>query len=400
MSDEHAITTAGDLTAVPKVVMNLAEALAAKHGDVTVAMENRGLHLYMASPVALERDGDIELRKRHLAVNADRYLGTGSWGSRRGTYDNDLSARCMKYEKPYRVTELLAMSPLATRGIRATESSVKIGSVGKFLVDDGNGNMIPQPPGRVWALTDLPEGHQAIQYLRHRGFDPEAITRQFGGSYCYDQNLPARMYRELPGGFRDTPQGRIIFNIDMLGVRRGWQARLIEMTMGDVHMVWHPYDDEWKILKVRTGDKWKLTPEFAEYDDVKWDPSKYKTGTGTLRNSAIMGLDAAIMDNALHDRCALVICEGPLDAARLGPPAVAILGKSMSHEQARILRKTARHLIFVPDNDTAGMKSLARVREVLSGADLRIAELPAKVKDAGEMSYDQAHDFMQRILSK
>ena len=397
MSIDTTITTAGDLNEVPRSVMNLAKALAMKHGDVLVAREARGLHLYMASPIALERDGDIELRKRHLAVNADKYLYLGAWAKRRGTYNNDLCARCMKYEKPYTVTDLLMMVPLASRGIQATTHDVKVGSVNKFLVDDGRGNMIPQPPGRVWSLTELPGDHQAIMYLRARRFDPEAIERQFGAGYCYDENLPRRFYRELPGGMRDTPQGRLIFNIDMEGVRRGWQARLLEMTVGPAHLVWHPYADEWRLLKVKADDKWMLTPEFTD-PDLAWDPSKYKTGTGTLRNSALMGLDAATAWNKETGHSTIVVCEGPLDAARFGPPAVATLGKSMSHEQARLLRKNARRIVYVPDNDIHGQKAVARVREVLTGVDLVVLDLPKDVKDAGDMSYDRAAELLAPVL--
>lgn len=200
MNTELTITTAGDLDMVPRPVMNLAQALARKHGDVLVAREARGLHLYMASPEALERDGDIELKKRHLAVNADKFLGLGFFARRKGTYDNERSARCMKYEKPYGVSELLSMSPLASRGIHETTHDVKIGSVNKFLVDDGQGNMIPQPPGAVWRLSELDPSHQSIQYLEARRFDPRAIERQFSAEYCYSENLPRKYYRELPGG--------------------------------------------------------------------------------------------------------------------------------------------------------------------------------------------------------
>lgn len=394
---ESSVTTTGGLSGVPQSVMNLAQALARKHGDVTIARENRGLHLYMASPEALSRDGAIEIKKRHLALNAERYLAIGPWSRRKGTYDQDRSARCMKYEKAYNVSELLAMSPLAARGIQETTHDVKVGSVSKHLVDDGNGNMIPPPPGKVLALGDLSEGHPALVYLKSRGFSPKLLEDQFGASYCYEEALPRKYYPELSGGFRDTPQGRIVFNIDMYGVRRGWQARLIEMIVGDAHLVWHPYADEWQLLKVRSGKGWELTPAFT-HDELEWKPSKYKTGTGTARNSAIMGLDAALKWNKDHGTSTLIVCEGPLTAAKFRSPAVATLGKSISFEQARIIRKAARRAVYVPDNDLSGTKATARAREVLTGLDLKILELPKDVNDAGELSYDAASALIMPFI--
>ena len=55
-------------------ITDLANRLAYIHGSVRVAIENSGMHLYLASPACLEEDGLIELTKKHLAVNVDKWL--------------------------------------------------------------------------------------------------------------------------------------------------------------------------------------------------------------------------------------------------------------------------------------------------------------------------------------
>ncbi|MDF1863078.1 MAG: hypothetical protein P1U87_22875 [Verrucomicrobiales bacterium] len=75
--------------------MRLAEALSRIHGQVSVARETGGLHLYMASPAKLTLTGDKELRSRHLAVNAEKFFSLGDWQPQRGKYDHDLCGMCM-----------------------------------------------------------------------------------------------------------------------------------------------------------------------------------------------------------------------------------------------------------------------------------------------------------------
>ena len=63
MSEKRLFETAGVLTNdnVPGQVRALVESLAALHGDVTLAKEARGIHICLACPGCLEREGDREL---------------------------------------------------------------------------------------------------------------------------------------------------------------------------------------------------------------------------------------------------------------------------------------------------------------------------------------------------
>ncbi len=208
----------------PPEVQILAEALSARHGDVSVRFESSGLHLYMAAPCELESDGRIELEKCHLAVNADRFLRRGRFAAMPRTVNEDRSAQCMKCGKGYLVSRLLAWPKLDDRGIKDTTHKVKVSSATACLVDDGRGNKIPPPPGRCRLITELPHDHVAVQYLVGRQYDLPTLVRQFRCSYC-EEELPEDHelgigYRRLAAGFNDTPQGRIIFFGDIDGVQK------------------------------------------------------------------------------------------------------------------------------------------------------------------------------------
>ena len=118
--------------------MKLAQRLAAIHGPVRVAAESSGLHLYLASPACLEEDGLIELTKKHLAVNVDKWFRGEEW-----------CALCMKTETPYSVNDLVSMQSLEARGYQDVQREVTVQAKDNaaFLEDDGRGHMVPKSPG-------------------------------------------------------------------------------------------------------------------------------------------------------------------------------------------------------------------------------------------------------------
>jgi hypothetical protein len=271
-------------------------------------------------------------------------LGLGAFRRLRGTYNADKSARCMKTGTNYSVSTLLRMKPLAARGIRANDSSPKItiNDTSRSLVRDANGNMVPDVPGATVPLTELPADHPAIFYLTQRGYTAAALVHQFGAAWC-TQELPedaakGRFYKRFAHGFRDTPQNRIVLFIDIYGVRRGWQARYLEHSADGVKHVFHPYTSQWVAVARKIDDKWEPLPGFEK---ERFDLSKYKTAFGAKRNEVVMGLDAAVRWNTAMrpGKPALcVVSEGPLDAARFGAPGLAVLGKSLSDNQASLTK--------------------------------------------------------------
>ena len=103
-----------------------------------------------------------------------------------------------------------------------------------------------------------------------------------------------------------------------------------------------------------------------------------------------MGFDAALRWNTDNNMSTPIvfIVEGPLDAGRIGPPACAILGKSLSTEQAQLLRPFKK-IVIVMDNDDAGRTGIIRAQSILGpmGLDYEICHIPDTFKDVGEMSY-------------
>ena len=188
-----------------------------------IAREFSGLHFYIACPECLEQEGSSELTKKHLAINPGKDFA-----------GQDCCAMCMKCQEVYRVTILVSMPTLDQRGIEYRPEVVppQVGPNMDLLEPDGKGNLIPKGPGEVVPVTSLAEDHPAMIYLSSRQFEPMALWQQFRCSYCTKEN-PNLYFRRLAGGFRASPQGRLIFFADQHGVQVGWQARILEMVDGN-----------------------------------------------------------------------------------------------------------------------------------------------------------------------
>jgi hypothetical protein len=192
------------------------------------------------------------------------------------------------------------------------------------------------------------------------------------------------------GQVKATPQGRIVFFIFQNGMRVGWQARILE-TENETHLFYyHPYKNDWVKVMRRHGPGLPWQP-MEGFED--WDPAKYVIAHGARRNSCLMGYDAARAFNSptrLKRRWCF-LCEGPLDAGRLGPPAVAACGKFCSQDQAELLEQAFDTIIIVPDRDEAGSELAGYVAHWLQGRrQLRVIPPPGNRKDAGDMTPQEA----------
>lgn len=384
------------LAHVPPAVLQLADKLKLIHGDVRICREKAGWHIYLASPDCLLRDGRIELTKKHLAINAEKCLALGKYAKMRGTYSQDRVAQCMKTSRCYSIAELMRMPPLASRGIPSKGAArVAVNDTSRSLVRDAKGNMVPDSPGKTVKLSALPTNHPAIQYLSGRGYSIPLLEEQFNACFCYEEAPEngdmGRWYRKGPMGFRDTPQNRIIFYAYVNGVCKGWQARYLEQVYQGQRFILHPYTNQWVAVAMRDQkNKWQPLPGYDELD-----LSKYKTAFGARRNEFVMGFDAAVRWN-IANRIAWpigIIAEGPLDAGKLGPPAMASLGKSLSDNQAALLAGYFKRMIVVADNDEPGQKAKASTMETLVEQGIRnpiSVVVPACYKDIGEMPGNEA----------
>jgi hypothetical protein len=135
-------------------------------------------------------------------------------------------------------------------------------------------------------LDTLPMDHPANAYMLSRGFDPVVLANEWGCYYADDPN------KGLGLAYR-----RIIIPLLFEGVTVGYQARAI--------------------------------PGFTRRQDPK-----YWTAAGTKKSFFLGGYDYARLRNFV------VVVEGPTKKWRVGPPAVDILGKSLSAMQVELLVST------------------------------------------------------------
>jgi hypothetical protein len=414
---ENLSSTQGlSLTTIPRPILMLAEALSRLHGPAVIRNESNGYHIYLPSPECLKTDGRKEIQSRHLTVNASRYKQTDDWVRKHGAIKEqsmlDFSAICHKTNTKFRVTDLLnekKFPPLEKRGLPNISSKIICAATQRTesLVDDGKGNMVPMDPGEVIPINQLPPYHPAVEYLKSRNYDLDSLYHQFRCSYCIAEQPenPAKgiFYKRLPLDFKDTPQGRIVFYSMINGVQVGWQARILEKTEDDVKFYWHPYKQKWTPVQYKNNDtgKWDVFPGVEIKDGpypILWKPSKYKTATGMTRNETLMGVDAAMEFNKKFKlkKPVVFLVEGPLDAGRIGPGAVALLGKYFSENQASVLLSRFKKIVLVSDNDKAGNELKERVTELLHDklVELVFAEVPAPHKDVGDMSTEAALNLL------
>lgn len=415
---ESEILTSGSLTSasVPQQIMDLAEKLAEKHGPVTISKEASGIHIYIADPDLLRTDGAKEFSSKHLAINADKYLGLNDYDvDLHPTTQNRLlynkyrrrnkeipSAISMKTKKVYMVSDLLRYLPIAQRGglFNNIKAQVSVGSVRKRLVYDENGNLVPEWCGDTVPLHELPENHPAREYLAERGYNIHLLENQFEACYCKaalpESRGEGRYYSRLPGGMVNSPQGRIIFSVRMNGVRLGYQSRYIDKWVGNKYYFWS-HTEKWMLIRERNEDgaMRELYPPTDQFPKG-FSPHKYLNATGSERNKLLMGFDAAVEFNKSRPfaKRYCVLVEGPLDAAKIGPPAIALLGKSMSQYQAAEIQKNFSKVITVMDNDEAGRQCLDRIYRMLPSTPIQNVPVPDHVKDIGELTYMEAYNLV------
>lgn len=423
MDETTDILTTGSLTeaTVPPEVMSLARDLAKVHGPVHIASEASGLHVYIADPDLLMTDGPVELSKRHLAINAEKYVACfpdTKYPGYRGRYSVDANpceitrniyrrwakqgkampcAQSMKTKKKYDVDTLLQMPPLSVRSSQFANIQAKVitGALRKNLVQDANGVMVPDWVGETTPLSELEPDHPCIVYLRKRGLNPYILEDELGACYCHEakpeDRSVGRYYSKLPGGMRNCPQGRLIIPIMMRGSRVGYQCRLIDKVENGSYYVWSD-QEQWELIYRMQDDGtiWYRFP--TEEGENAFKPHKYINALGSLRNELLLGFDNAIAHNAgrpFKDRYC-VLCEGPLDAAKLRAPAIAILGGTLSQAQAKALMGQFGYICTCMDTDAAGQRCLQRINQLIpdrTGIDVKV---PDGHKDAGELSYAEA----------
>lgn len=209
-----------------------------------------------------------------------------------------------------------------------------------------------QSPGELIPLTELGSDHQAVMYLKSRGFDPAELDRIYGMRYC-------RAGRTYMGGVFDT-SNTIITPVYFNGVALGWQSRLL----------YNPDtvpDDVCEALG------------FEKDNDGDWiRPPKYFTMPGIDKGKLLWNFDWARRGDLV------VVCEGIFDAMAVGRCAVATFGKSVTDDQISLLKSYWRVVVLLLDPGDAEPDMIRISRAMGAGGAFPVYVMLKGYKDAGE----------------
>lgn len=224
---------------------------------------------------------------------------------------------------------------------RPLTSNAKQGGV---VSREGQLRTVPLP-GRILPLSELRPDHYAVKYLRERQYDLNDLMTHWNIGVCTDSDQSQLI-------------GRIFIPIYMHGNLVGWQGR------------W-PADIEWKKSKI----------------------PKYYNLVNMPRRLMLYNYDKA------KDEPIVVICEGVTDVWRVGLPGVALLGKTMSPQQAQLVvqawgEKTI--IVCLDANDPDAAKAAESITSQLKAhvpGDVYNVRLPDGL-DPGSCSREQLWDII------
>ena len=221
------------------------------------------------------------------------------------------------------------------------------------VIDPGKPKPLPRDFVRLDALE---KGHPARRYVKGRGFPPDLIAQRWGVGYSAD------------GPFPGAVAGRLVIPVyrEVDGEARvwGWQAR----TLGDFEHL----------------------PKYFTVPDLKksallYGAERVEPGSGPV-----------------------AVCEGPIDVWRFDGDAVALLGKSASDFQVRLLCRLAvgRPLVVALDGEARDEAEVvvARLRRARESSILRPDPSPVLLmslpvgRDPADGSHEELKRRMRRLL--
>lgn len=399
-------------------------------------VDSNHIELSLPDPELLQIDGPKELYSKHLYVNLSKYLNG----------ENAVIARCVKTDRKYDINTLLSMPSInnrfkgSDRRFKYTDSRVDLDwdpnpFLEKFkdkdaldlsaitFASDNSQDVEVKSPGVTIPLTQLSQNHPAVEYLRRRGFsDLQQLENQFKACYCIkesnrftygrlltsksklqdvdEDNIPQDMIGSLPP-FDPlkcvSPQGRIIFYATQLGIDRLWQGRIIDETANGYKYIYAHYGEDDPRNGFKPVAKYdEATHKFVPLEDSSVDfkkiiRQKYILSPGSKASSCLLGYDAAVAFNKNRPIGTKVIglCEGALDAARMGPPFCSFMGGTLSTGQLKLISNGYfDRVLIASDHDTVGNDTIRKLRNKISLlGDIKIDELdyPLAYKDLGEI---------------
>lgn len=179
-----------------------------------------------------------------------------------------------------------------------------------------------RPPGPIAAFHELFPEHPVRRYLLERRYDLAYLSSQYGVGMCVDST-------EFP-----AMRGRIYIPIVMHGQLVGWQGR-------------YPDELDWKATGI----------------------PKYYGRPGMAKGRMLYNLDVA------KQWPFVVVVEGVPSVWRLGGPAVALLGKTLTGPQRILLNYWAGKPIIIMLDPDAADNSEGIVRELKQTAASPVVEI-------------------------
>lgn len=225
---------------------------------------------------------------------------------------------------------------------------------GRILSDE---EMVFEWPGPVTRIDQLPEEHDAVSYVRGRGFDPATLGRFYGVAYCHNSvhfHASRRLIVPVYSGLE----------------LKGWQARYV----GEL--------------------PWK------NKDKVDRLPPKYYT-CPRMKRSKLIGN----FDNAKKYRT-IVLVEGWFDVFATGPWTGCIFGNFTSTFQRQTLiesaKRTGQSVVFMLDPEEFGSESsqlaISELGRELPGQFAPV--LLPKGTDPGSLGRDFILDYIESEAKK
>lgn len=198
-----------------------------------------------------------------------------------------------------------------------------------------------EPPGAIAALTELPDTHAAKQYVRSRNFDPNALSSDFDVGVCTSA-----------GDTRyDIMRDRLYIPIFQDNKLASWQGRIVTETGGP----------------------------------------KYFNAPGTSKSRLLYNYDKA------KESSFAVIVEGVPSVWRIGRPAVALFGKSLSHFQQERIAATWRGkpVFLMLDYDARDDMEHAALQLKNRGVNVISVWLP-DARDPADYTQKELFELLQR----
>lgn len=154
-----------------------------------------------------------------------------------------------------------------------------------------------------------------------------------------------------------------------------------DMNSNRITIPWRDRDGTIVGIKGRATQKDQI-PKYKSIGDKPDQPPYYGFFT-TKINNYVFGIDSVESDH-------IIICEGEFDAISLRQKgflgSVALGTSSIRNDQAREIRKVAKDVTILMDNDSAGQKAVDSINDLLNGfITARIGICPVG-KDPAEMN--------------